>query len=89
LVAFGISGTSSGVLYGQFFRGHDPQLLLGSPRPIRSDEWLVAGPLTVAQVQEGLPPERQTGGAAMPRAGGDRPRTSRHLLRLPRGRPLL
>lgn len=55
LVAFGISGTSSGVLYHQFYAGTDPHLLLGSPQPIRSDEWLVVSPLTVSQVQQGLP----------------------------------
>lgn len=55
LVALGINGSSMGLLYSQLFGGRDPALLAGSPRPIRSDEWLVVAPLTIAQVEQGLP----------------------------------
>lgn len=55
LVALRISGSSMGVLYSQFFGGADPHLLAGRPWPIRSDEWLVSTPLTVSQVDQGLP----------------------------------
>jgi hypothetical protein len=50
-----INGTSAGSLYSNFFRGADPRLLAGQPRWIRSDEWLVQTPLTLSQVQQGLP----------------------------------
>ncbi|MBO9555491.1 hypothetical protein [Cellulomonas sp.] len=55
LVAFGINGSSMGLLYAEMFGTRDPAILRGTPRAIRSDEWLVVSPLTVAQVQEGLP----------------------------------
>ena len=54
LVATGIDGSSSGVLYGVFHAGTDPNLIAGSPRPVRSDEWLVVTPLIVSQVQNGF-----------------------------------
>ena len=50
-----INGTSAGWLYSKFFTGTDPRLLAGQPRLIRSDEWLVQTPLTLSQVQQGLP----------------------------------
>ena len=55
LVAFGISGTSSGIMYGDFFTGVDPRRIAGIPRAIRSDEYFVAAPLLISQVQQGLP----------------------------------
>jgi hypothetical protein len=55
LVAFGINGSSSSLLYGSFHPGTDPGLIAGQPRPIRSDEWLVVTPLIISQVQNGLP----------------------------------
>lgn len=55
LVTFAISGTSSGIGYGALFSGHDPQAIIGSPRAVRSDEYLVATPLVISQVQLGLP----------------------------------
>jgi hypothetical protein len=55
LVALGINGSSMGLLYTLMFGGRDPGLLAGSPRAIRSDEWLVVAPLTVSQVEQGLP----------------------------------
>jgi len=55
LVALRINGSSMGLLYSQFFSGADPHLLAGTERPIRSDEWLVANPLIISQVKQGLP----------------------------------
>lgn len=55
LTAFRISGTSIGIyhsyLYGENSR--DSNLLYGKPQPIRSDEWLVATQLTIAQESNG------------------------------------
>lgn len=48
LTAFGISGSSMGV-YDQIFLGKEPGVLLGTPRPIRSDEWLVQSQETLIQ----------------------------------------
>jgi hypothetical protein len=55
LVATAINGTSSGQFYGFFFPGHDPRLLIGGPRAVRSDEWYVTTPLVISQVQQGFP----------------------------------
>lgn len=55
LVATGINGSSMGLLYSEMFGTGDPNIIKGIPRSIRSDEWLVVAPLTVAQVQQGLP----------------------------------
>ena len=52
---FEITGSSTGVHFYTFGTGADPQLLWGSPRPIRSDEWLVQQSWVVAQAQEGYP----------------------------------
>lgn len=51
----GWSGTSSGALR-QAVTGiaADDRLIAGHPRSVRSDEWLVATPLTVSQVEHGL-----------------------------------
>ena len=50
-----ITGSSTGVHFYTFGTGSDPQLVWGSPRPIRSDEWLVQQSWVVAQAQEGYP----------------------------------
>ncbi len=55
LVVTGVNGSSMGLLYTELFGGRDPRLLAGGPRGVRSDEWLVVTPLTVAQVEQGLP----------------------------------
>lgn len=55
LVVLGVTGSSSGILYSDFFTGADPRHLAMSPRGIRSDEYLVSTPLLIAQVQQGLP----------------------------------
>jgi hypothetical protein len=59
-IALGISGTSSGAHWSRFGVGADPQLLLGAPRPIRSDEWLVSQSWIVSQYQQGFPSENAT-----------------------------
>ena len=48
LTALGVSGSSMGA-YDQMFLGKSPGLLLGTPRPIRSDEWLVETQETLSQ----------------------------------------
>jgi hypothetical protein len=55
LVATAINGSSSGAFYDDFFHGRDPRLLIGGPRGLRSDEWMVTTPLLIAQVQQGYP----------------------------------
>lgn len=57
-----ISGSSVAVynyynFYGKNYR--DPNLLYGVPRAIRSDEWLVLTPWTLAQAQSGFPAYNQ------------------------------
>ena len=50
-VTLKITGTST-CMYLQYFYGQsakDPNLIFGKPAPIRSDEWLVATPLTISQ----------------------------------------
>jgi hypothetical protein len=54
LVILHISGTSSGVEWYSLGSGHDPRLILGSPRAIRSDEWLVQQSWVVSQAQTGF-----------------------------------
>ncbi len=63
LVAFGLSGSSIGVLYAQEGvtlattnpKPDDPALLLGAPRPIRTDEWSIATPAAIGQTLQGFP----------------------------------
>jgi hypothetical protein len=55
LVLTTINGSSSGAFYPDFYSGRDPRLLLGGPRGLRSDEWMVTTPLLVAQIEQGLP----------------------------------
>ena len=54
-VAAGITGSSSGYYYSSVATGSDPALLAGEPRAIRSDEWNIGVPLSIGQVQQGLP----------------------------------
>lgn len=50
LVIFRISGSSIGVYHNYLYGdARDSNLIYGKPRPIRSDEWLVATQLTIAQ----------------------------------------
>ncbi len=56
-----ISGTSVGI-YHQLLYGPEqknPSLVLGEPRPIRSDEWLFVTQMTIAQSKEGFPKVNQ------------------------------
>lgn len=55
LVVTTINGSSSGAFYRDFYAGRDPRLLLGGPRGLRSDEWMVTTPLLIGQVEQGLP----------------------------------
>lgn len=54
LVAFKINGSSIGIYHDYFYGkgSKDPQLLYGQPQPIRSDEWLVATQMTIAQAKD-------------------------------------
>jgi len=52
LTALGISGTSTPLLGGPQYRDG---VLAGTPRAVRSDEWLVRTPLVVGQVERGFP----------------------------------
>ena len=54
LTLLGISGSSMGS-YDQIFLGKPTGTLLGVPRPIRSDEWLVATQETLAQKAANYP----------------------------------
>lgn len=60
LITLSISGTSSGAHWKNFGVGADPRLLLGGPRPIRSDEWLVSQSWIVSQFQQGFPAWNRT-----------------------------
>ena len=55
LVAWGVTGTSIGFLHAPLFPGGDANVISGDPQPIRSDEWYVATPLILSQVQQNLP----------------------------------
>ncbi|KKT74963.1 MAG: hypothetical protein UW69_C0023G0010, partial [Microgenomates group bacterium GW2011_GWA2_44_7] len=55
LTAFAINGSSIGI-YHQIFYGStpDPNLLVNSPQPIRSDEWVVSTPKIIGQSSNGF-----------------------------------
>lgn len=55
LVAARLSGTSRGILWLILGEGADPRLLAGTPRLIRSDEWLVNQGWTISQARWGYP----------------------------------
>ncbi|MET0866161.1 MAG: hypothetical protein ABWZ98_17655 [Nakamurella sp.] len=54
-VALGISGSSTGALQQVFGSGTDPNLIAGTPRSVRSDEWLSFGSWLVSQATLGYP----------------------------------
>lgn len=58
LSVFQVTSSSIG-MYSKYFYGdtEDPNLLAGTPRPIRSDEWLVNTPWLFIQKQAGFPTE--------------------------------
>lgn len=60
LVSLGINGSSTGSWWKFFGTGTDPDLLFGTPREIRSDEWLVQSSWVISQVQQGFPVFNQT-----------------------------
>lgn len=53
LTALGISGTSSAALYEYLYGQSDPHVVVGLPRGVRSDEWLVNTPMILAQAAAG------------------------------------
>lgn len=55
LIGLSVNGTSSGVWHQELETGRDPDLLLGTPQPIRTDEWNVQTVWAIAQVEQGLP----------------------------------
>lgn len=65
LVALGVSGSSVSLLAvrppvtigSTVTPDQDPALLLGKPRPIRSDEWAISTPLSVGQTADGFDPD--------------------------------
>ena len=59
LVILELGGTSSGMHWGILGSGEDPRLILGSPRGVRSDEWLVQQSWVVAQSNSGYPDTNQ------------------------------
>lgn len=67
LVVLHWSGSSSGMYFYSFGEGQDPRLVLGSPRAIRSDEWLVQQSWVVSQSNTGWQPTNPTfpGGSDM------------------------
>ena len=50
-----VSGSSTGIWAHVLWRHADPDLLAGTPRRIRSDEWLVQGSWLVSQTHQGFP----------------------------------
>lgn len=56
LTALKIHGSSIGIYYQELYgyNSTDPDLLYGEPRPIRSDEWLLATPSTIHQAKTGF-----------------------------------
>jgi len=54
-VALGISGSSTGAFWQSFGAGTDPSLIAGTPRGVRSDEWLTFGSWLVSQASQGYP----------------------------------
>jgi hypothetical protein len=53
LVLANLNGSSIGLLGSD--AGSDPQLLMGSPRSIRSDEYVIATPLAISSARQGFP----------------------------------
>lgn len=60
LVAFGVTGTSTGVVHSLISTEQDPDLIVGDPQPIRSDEWFVQTTWTISQVEQSLPLRNET-----------------------------
>ncbi len=59
LTALGISGTSTPELTSG--KATDSSVIVGTPRAIRSDEWLVRTPMVIGQVERGFPRYAEVG----------------------------
>ena len=59
LTALGISGTSTPQLTSA--KANDSSVIAGTPRAIRSDEWMVRTPLVIGQVERGFPRYAEVG----------------------------
>ena len=59
LTALGVSGSSTGMLWAVVGSGPDPDLLYGTPRATRSDEWLTQMAWIVSQASQGYPDVNQ------------------------------
>ncbi len=57
LTSFGLNGSSAAAVRGELGStiSADPHLLAGSPLGVRADEWAINTPLSVMQVQTGMP----------------------------------
>lgn len=60
LVAFGLTGSSTGVIHDEVYSGPDEALIVGEPQGIRSDEWFVQTSWVISQVEQGLPARNET-----------------------------
>lgn len=61
LVAFGFTGSSTGIMHSAISSTpDDDDLIAGEPQPIRSDEWFVQTTWTISQVEQGLPLRNET-----------------------------
>lgn len=59
-IATGLNGWSSGQFRAELTASRDPQLVLGEPRIIRTDEWNTQTPWGISQVEQGLPDRNRT-----------------------------
>jgi hypothetical protein len=55
LVLLSLTGSSTGMFWQFFGSGADPDLIAGTPRGVRSDEWLVQTGWVVSQSSQGFP----------------------------------
>lgn len=60
LVGASLNGSSSGAFFPEVSQGSDPNLLMGEPQKVRSDEWNVGIPWIISQVEQGLPDENKS-----------------------------
>lgn len=59
LVLLSLTGSSTGMFWQFFGSGADPDLIAGTPRGVRSDEWLVQSGWVVSQASQGFPAVNQ------------------------------
>ena len=60
LMSLSFNGFSSGAFYPMINEGRDPDLILGAPQAIRTDEWNVQTVWAISQVEQGLPVTNET-----------------------------